>query len=500
MNAATGVLREHRAVILVILLFTAARLATALFFELSVDEAHYLLYAKHLDLSYFDHPPLVGWVHALVYYTLGSSELLARIPAIIISAFTSILCYRFVLQNASPEEAAYATLALNSSFMFGALGIGLLPETVLLPILLLILFSVQHLEKNGNSCAYLQLGIVLGLAGLSKYTAILFVPAIVIYLLLQRRTGILRNPRLTITLGVALAVISPVIIWNMRNDFISFKYQGEHVAGGQGMRLSSLFQSLGAQFLAYSPPLFCIAFYGFIQSIRNGYERMKLPLLLGGVPLVFFLYASLYKRALPHWNAAFFLLFIPIGTVLLHRSESAAARRMCAFAVWFSVILSLVAYVELAFKCIRFPDYKSPFRDIYGVSASVQKANEILARDIPSGRHKALAVTNWSQASRVLYYSAPFGSEVFLADKRRDQFYLWQLHEPLGYDLLFINTHFYKRDIRKEYQCSAVEEAGTYDVELRGGKVDTISYAWCRNYQGFRVQTPGPQTHRQVSR
>ena len=30
---------------------------------LSVDEAHYLLYAAHPDWSYFDHPPLVGWVH-----------------------------------------------------------------------------------------------------------------------------------------------------------------------------------------------------------------------------------------------------------------------------------------------------------------------------------------------------------------------------------------------------------------------------------------------------
>jgi hypothetical protein len=376
----------------------------------------------------------------------------------------------------------------------------LLPETVLLPILFLILFSVQYLEKNVNSRAYLQLGVVLGLAGLAKYTAILFVPALVIYLLLQRRTDTLRNPRLMITIGVALAVISPVIIWNMRNDFISFKYQGEHVAGGEGMRLSSLFQSLGAQFLAYSPPLYGIAFFGFIQSVRNYYDRMKLPLLLGGVPLVFFLYASLYKRALPHWNAAFFLLFIPIGTVLLHRSESAAARRICAFAVWFSVTLSLFAHIELAFKCFRFPDYKSPFRDIYGISAAVQRANGILAGEIPSGRHRALAVTNWSQASRVLYYSAPFDSEVFLADQRRDQFYLWRLHDPLGYDLLFINTHFYKRDIRKEYQCSTVEEAGTYDVELRGGKVDTISYVWCRNFQGFRVQPPAPQTHRQGSR
>ena len=29
---------------------------------LSGDEAHYALYAAHLDWSYYDHPPLVGWL------------------------------------------------------------------------------------------------------------------------------------------------------------------------------------------------------------------------------------------------------------------------------------------------------------------------------------------------------------------------------------------------------------------------------------------------------
>lgn len=30
--------------------------------QLSPDEAHYALYATHLDWSYYDHPPLVGWL------------------------------------------------------------------------------------------------------------------------------------------------------------------------------------------------------------------------------------------------------------------------------------------------------------------------------------------------------------------------------------------------------------------------------------------------------
>ena len=39
-----------------------AHLILAMGVGLSVDEAHYALYAYHLDWSYFDHPPLVGWL------------------------------------------------------------------------------------------------------------------------------------------------------------------------------------------------------------------------------------------------------------------------------------------------------------------------------------------------------------------------------------------------------------------------------------------------------
>jgi hypothetical protein len=29
---------------------------------LNVDEAHYALYARHLEWSYYDHPPMVRWI------------------------------------------------------------------------------------------------------------------------------------------------------------------------------------------------------------------------------------------------------------------------------------------------------------------------------------------------------------------------------------------------------------------------------------------------------
>ena len=50
---------RHRVALAALVLL---HLAVGASLGLSVDEAHYLLYALHPALSYFDHPPMVGWL------------------------------------------------------------------------------------------------------------------------------------------------------------------------------------------------------------------------------------------------------------------------------------------------------------------------------------------------------------------------------------------------------------------------------------------------------
>jgi len=155
------------------------------------------------------------------------------------------------------------------------------------------------------------------------------------------------------------------------------------------------------------------------------------------------------------------------------------------FSIGFSLVLTLFAYAELAGKFFTFPDYKSPFRDIYGFPEVAENADRLLKKNT-SAISKALAVTNWTMGSRIMYYSLPYSDEVFVIDKRKDQFDLWQAKEPLGYDLLFLNTHFHELDIGKYVRCDRVDSAGKTELMLNGGKVDTIEFVWCRNYQGVR--------------
>jgi 4-amino-4-deoxy-L-arabinose transferase-like glycosyltransferase len=465
--------------------FALIRLWVAPLFGLGVDEAHYILYAKYLDWSYLDHPPLVGWIHAPFLYMLGTNEFLARVPAIFIFAAVSYCAYVFILKiTQSVNLSLLSVLALNCSFMFNALALMLLPDSLLLLLVFWLIFLVAKIELEKKPLDFIGLGVVLGLMGLAKYTSILLVPPLICYFLIKKRSDIVFSPYILLAAIVALVMVLPVFYWNYTHDFVSFRYQGSHVFGTLASSFKRFVESLGAQFGAYSPPLFLVAFYGFFKSIRSQNDYLRLAVLFGGTILIFFLLTAFFERTLPHWPAVFYLLFIPIGTVELLQSSQRWKINFLYFSIGFSLFLTLFIYLELAGKFFTFPDYKSPFRDIYGFPEIVRKADGIIKKDA-SPRPKAIAVSNWTMGSRAMYYSLPYKNEVFVIDHRRDQFDLWEKQTPRGYDLLVMNSHFHHLDAAKDLKCSRVEFADKIDILLNGGKVDTVEYWWCRNYGGF---------------
>jgi hypothetical protein len=478
-------IKANREILLLIAFFTLIRLVVSSSFGLGVDEAHYFLYAKYLDLSYVDHPPLVGWFHAPIYYFFGTSEFLVRLPAIVLFAFTTYLLYHFMLAlSGSHPIALLGALALNSSFLFNALSFMLLPDSFLYPLMLLLIFTIKKLEDTAEPKYFIFLGLFLGLSGLAKYTAILFVPPLVAYFILKRRYDLLFSKQMILAAIIALLMVSPVLIWNLQHDFASFRYQTGHVLGSSSLDFKTFFISLGAQFGSYSPFLFLIAFYGFYKSFKDPNDWVRLGLLYGGTILTFFLYTSLYETALPHWNSPFYLIFIPIGVYYLSKSGNKKKKLFLNASIGFSLVVTLFLYAELGGKFFRFPDYQSPFRDIYGYATMAKEADKMLVEN--QSPKQALAVTNWTVGSRMTYYALPYRMEVFVIDKRVDQFDFWQKHSPVGYDLLFVNTRFDREDIAKTYRCDTVQPANSMDLLLNGGKVNSVDFVWCRNFQGDR--------------
>lgn len=475
--------RSHQSVLLLMAFFTLVRLLTIGHFGLGVDEAHYVLYGLHPALSYFDHPPLVGWTEWLFTSMLGVDTFAARLPAVLIGAAATLLLYGWLLRIFDSKSLAFwGAAALNASFLFNALFMMLMPDTLLFILIIPIMAVALRIEKRNRLSDWLLLGILMGMAGLAKYTAVLFALALLLYFAYRRRRDVLLSPKLVTAAALAVLIITPVLLWNLQNDWISFAFQSAHVSGHGGFSWSSFGQSLGAQLGAYSPFLFPLALYGLLTALRS---RHNPPLFLSGVfglvILLFFTYNSFFARALPHWSAPFYLLFIPIGTAALLQ-QTRKWRRYVYGAVSVSMAITLLLYVELRAPFLPFPDYKSIHRDLYGWDTIMDHASKLITDPLT----QAAALTNWSLASRAQFYARPYAYATFLIDRRFDQFDLWQQGKPEGKDLLFITTHDFKKNIEKSMRCAKVQPADTFDLTLGGRKVNTIRLTWCRDFQGRR--------------
>ncbi len=475
-------LKEHALFLYFTLFVALLRLSLAPFVGLGVDEAHYVLYALNLDLSYFDHPPLVGWIQYIFTSIFGTNEFGARVAAILIGFATSLFVYKLIYDiNQNKNEAFIAVLVLHASFLFNALFLMLMPDTLLFLLILPTIFAVIKLEKESSLGNWILLGTLLGLAGLAKYTAVLFIAPIILYFIIKKRYELFYTPKIIPAIFMALIIISPVIIWNIQNDWSSFAYQSEHVVGANAIKWSAFFSSIAAQFAAYNPFLFPLAFYGLYKALRSKNDTLFLTALFGLVFILFFSYASLHKTALPHWSALFYLLFIPIGSNYALQLGT-KMKKYLKFAIIFGLLLSSIAYAELGFKFLPFPDYQSPHRDIYGWDMIMEKANEQIA-NTPSS---ALAVTNWTLASRAMYYNRDYNSSVFLIDDRKDQFDIWEKESAIGKDLLFINTYCFKKEISQYARCDKVIPHAEFDIILSSNRVNKVHFVTCTNYQGLK--------------
>ncbi|MBD3823580.1 MAG: glycosyltransferase family 39 protein [Epsilonproteobacteria bacterium] len=469
----------HQRALCLILGIALVRLLLAPFVGLGVDEAHYLLYALHLDWSYFDHPPLVGWTQYVFTSLFGMNEFGARVGAILIGAVVSYQLYRFIFNISQDETIAwFALLALHASFLFNALFLMLMPDTLLFVLLIPIIETTLKIEKEPTLKNWALLALLLGVGGLAKYTAVLFIIPIVFYFLLKKRYELFWAKEMLFAIPIGLLLISPVIYWNIEHDWASLSYQSNHVVGSSSISWSAFFSSIGAQFGAYNPLLFFVAYYGLYKAVRSSHAELFLSGLFGVVFIGFFGYASLYKTALPHWSALFYLLFIPIGSYFLYHQ----ARRYLKIAITFGLILSSIAYAELGLKLLPLPDYQSLHRDIYGWEQIMQEANKLSEQN----SHAKIAVTNWTLASRALFYNLPYPTDVVLADDREDQFDIWGATPKPGDDLLFINTRFFKKDIQNYYLCGETKELKSIDITLNGGIVNSVDYILCRDYGGVR--------------
>lgn len=350
----------HRAVTLVaalIVLGVAARLVLAATTGFGIDEAYTVANARHVQLSYYDHPPLSFWlVRGMVALTGSEAPVVVRLPFILLFAGLTWLMFRFTTRLFGESAGLWAAVLLNLSPVFGLTTAGwILPDGPLMVALMATVTLLERLlfgEPTRRRAWVLGLaaGATLGLACLSKYHGFLAGAGILLFLLTSpRHRRWLADPIPYTALAVMLLVCLPLWLWNYDNDWISFRFQMGRGGGGDGLHPGRVGQNLLGQMLYVLPWLWLPLLMVYGKAIRRGPGDARwLLVCLASVPLLLFTVIPLWgSRGLPHWQAPGYLMLFPLlgaTTAAALTAGSTLARRWLVLCVAVpAVVIPLLA-------------------------------------------------------------------------------------------------------------------------------------------------------------
>ncbi len=206
--------RLARNTALTVLALVAMRLIAAAWTPLTFDEAYYWMWSKNLAGGYYDHPPAVAFVIRAGTMIAGDTELGVRLASILLALPMSFAVYRTAaILFGGIRVAATATILLNVTMMAAVGTLIVTPDAPLLVASSFVLFFLAKVLETGRGAWWLAVGAAVGVALLSKYTALFFGLAILIWLVtVPKLRRWLISPWPYLGGLVALAAFTPVIL------------------------------------------------------------------------------------------------------------------------------------------------------------------------------------------------------------------------------------------------------------------------------------------------
>jgi 4-amino-4-deoxy-L-arabinose transferase-like glycosyltransferase len=345
---------------------TVARLLCIARLPLGNGEAYYYSWSRFLDWSYYDHPPLVAWmVRATTAF--GAWPAAVHLGPVIASGAFGLLFHRLAERLVRPRAALVALVVVTALPVFLASSFIVNPEAPLAPLWVGFLIAVLTMRDRDEPYLPLVAGLLLGFAFLAKYTALLLVPASLLYVVASpsmRRW--LRRPSFYAGGLTALFIALPVVTWNasrgwpsLRLHFVervgvSVPVAGENTvnqlvaissSGGSGF-LQGIARVAVGQVMSYSPLLAPFLVIGLVRALRRvRTDDRDLFLSAFSWPVLLPLLAAMValKDAEQHWTmVAFIPAAIAAGSTIDDTWEKARRPPIVASA---GIALSTVAFL-----------------------------------------------------------------------------------------------------------------------------------------------------------
>ena len=281
-----------------------------------------------------------------------------------------------------------------------------------------------------------------GLGALCKTTMFLFVPCVLIFLLLvpaYRRWLATPHPYLAFVL--AMALFSPVVLWNAHNDWMMFRHTAAITARSRGAAPFRWFGDfLGGQAIALSPFIFLADLWavGKVRPRRASDPAASFLFAFAAPILILCLVVSLRSKLEINWPVPTHLagvMAVAAWFSAVWQGGSRAGRAAIVTSVGVGPILTLIAFFPPLLPALGMriaAKTASKVNQTYGwptIAARVQTARETLQTE---GKPVFIAGVNYRVASVLAFYlpDQPETRELFF-QTRRDQYWLWTDHARL---------------------------------------------------------------------
>src|SRR6202041_2795835 len=249
-EAKHSALRPWLGVIALIVAMTAMRAVYAGLIDLRTDEAYYWTWSKENVLSFLDHPPMIAWFIRFGTAIFGDTNLGVRFTGILAMLVTQLLLADIVRRVTHDVRAVVMVLLFpEAALYYGLLMAKVSPDVALIPFAIAMVWALIRLWEGGDARWWLAAGVFGGLALLSKFTAVMLIPAVLAFMLVPDWRGRwLRSPYPWLAALIAVALFLPVLIWNAGHDWASFRFQFVRATATHGWSFRTVGDFIGLQF------------------------------------------------------------------------------------------------------------------------------------------------------------------------------------------------------------------------------------------------------------